>query len=69
MQIKDKEKVKLLRVRLELTQSELAERAGVSQRTIHMFEKDVQNLRKAKYETLLRLAEALEVEVDDIFLG
>ncbi|AYC29675.1 helix-turn-helix transcriptional regulator [Paenisporosarcina cavernae] len=69
MELKQKEKVNVLRARLNITQVELAKKAGISARSIHLFEKDVAYLRKAKYETLQKLASALESEVDDIFLG
>lgn len=69
MATRTRETLKVLRARTELTQDELAKRASLSTRTIILFEKDVNNLRKAKYETLQRLAGALGVEVDDIFLG
>lgn len=69
MTVKSRETVKVLRARVEITQEELASKSGLSARTIVQFEKDVNNLRKAKYETLLKLAEGLNVEVDDIFLG
>ena len=66
---KTKEKLRVLRVKADLTQEELAEKAGINTRSIGFYEADVKNLRKAKYETLVKLAEALDVSVDDIFLG
>lgn len=69
MQLKEKEPVNVLRARLNLTQGELAAKANLSPRTIYLYEKDVKNLRAAKYETLQKLADGLEVTVNDIFLG
>lgn len=64
-----KEKLKVLRVKADLTQEELAQKAGLTTRSIGFYEADVNNLRKAKYPTLENLAKALGVSVDDIFLG
>lgn len=50
------------------TQDELAKEIGITSRTIMNYEDDVNNLRKASYETVERLANALQVSVDDIFL-
>ena len=64
-----KEKLKVLRVKADLSQEELAQKAGLTSRSIGMYEADVNNLRKAKYETIAVLADALGVTVNDIFLG
>ena len=69
MAVKTRETIKLLRARAEMSQEELASKVGLSARTIGKLEKDVNNLRKAKYETLQNMATVLGVEVDDIFLG
>lgn len=50
------------------TQEELAKDTGITSRTIMSYESDVNNLRKASYETIEKLAGALDVSVDDIFL-
>ncbi|PIC72396.1 helix-turn-helix transcriptional regulator [Sporosarcina sp. P17b] len=65
----EKEKLKVLRVKADLSQEELARKAGMTSRSIGLYEADVNNLRKARYETVATLAEALGVTVNDIFLG
>lgn len=52
-----------------LTQEELAAMSGVSARTIHTYETDIESLGNAKYKTIQNIANALEVRLDDIFLG
>lgn len=69
MQTATKEKLKIHRVRASLTQEQLAAKTGVTARTIGKYESCVNNLRKAEYETIEKLAHALGVNVDDIFLG
>lgn len=51
-----------------MTQSDLSVATGISARTIGSYEDDVNKLRKASYETIETLANALGVSVDDIFL-
>lgn len=51
-----------------MTQEELNKATGISTRTIGSYEDDVNKLRKASYETIEKLATALGVTVDDIFL-
>lgn len=51
-----------------MTQIDLSEATGISARTIGSYEDDVNKLRKASYETIETLAQALGVTVDDIFL-
>lgn len=64
-----KEKLRVLRARAEMTQQQLAEKAGISSKSIGLYESDVNNLRKADYITIEKLAKALNVTVNDIFLG
>lgn len=52
-----------------LTQAELAKLAGVTERTIVNYEKDVKALQKADYIVVYRIAQALNVSTGDIFLG
>lgn len=64
-----REKLRVLRARAEMTQQQLAEKAGISSKSIGLYESDVNKLRKADYETIEKLAKALNVTVNDIFLG
>ena len=52
-----------------MTQKELAMRSGVTERTIANYEKDATKLQDARYMTVNRIAEALEITTDQIFLG
>ncbi len=52
-----------------LTQEELAEKSGVTSRTIHTYENDTESLGNAKYKNIQNIADALGVKLDDIFLG
>ncbi|MHA6258320.1 helix-turn-helix transcriptional regulator [Sporosarcina sp. CAU 1771] len=67
--ILSKEPLKILRVRANLTQKQLGEKVGMTGEIISHYEKDVNNLRKAQYGNIEKLAFALGVSVDDIFLG
>ncbi len=69
MVVAEKERLKILRVKADLTQEELAAKAGVTSRTINAYEVDVNNMRKARYETIEKIATALNTQVDNIFLG
>ncbi len=69
MAVAEKERLKVLRVKADLTQEELADKAGVTSRTINAYEVDVNSMRRARYETLEKIAVALGVQVDNIFLG
>lgn len=51
-----------------LSQEELAKKTGLTPKTIGNYEKDVNNLRKASYDKVKKIAVALNVSVDDIFL-
>ncbi|MEY8443321.1 helix-turn-helix transcriptional regulator [Lactococcus ileimucosae] len=51
-----------------LSQEELAAKTGLTAKTINTYEKDVNNLRKARYENIEKIAKTLKVTVDDIFL-
>ncbi|MBR7928417.1 helix-turn-helix transcriptional regulator [Aerococcaceae bacterium zg-ZUI334] len=52
-----------------LTQAELAEKVGITERTIANYEKDVTALQKADYIVVYRIAKVLDVNTGDIFLG
>lgn len=60
--------LKTLRRFRGMTQEELAKATGITSRTIMSYENDVEKLRKASYDTIDKLANALNVSVDDIFL-
>ena len=61
--------IKELRARNNFTQEELAKRSGLNARTVNSYESNVENLRKASYKNIEKIAEVLKVQVDDIFLG
>lgn len=65
----EKEKLRVLRAKADMSQRDLASKSGLTSRSIGLYEADVNNLRKAKYETIAGIAEALGVSVNDIFLG
>lgn len=60
--------LKTLRRFRGMTQEELAKATGITSRTIMSYENDVEKLRKASYDKIDKLANALSVSVDDIFL-
>lgn len=60
--------LKTLRRFRGMTQEELAKETGITSRTIMSYENDVKKLRRASYENIKKLASALDVSVDDIFL-
>ena len=51
-----------------MSQKTLSEKSGVTERSIANYEKDIDNLRSAKYSTIINICDALEISVDDIFL-
>ena len=59
------EQIKEVRKKAGLTQKELGERLGVSYQSIAQWEN---NLRKPKYDTLKRIAEALDVSPMDLLV-
>jgi len=65
-----KEKYTLTQLRniKNLTQEGLSQKSGVTSRTIQLYERDIENMRSARYTTLEKLANALDVRVSDIFL-
>ena len=66
--MKKKATLTQLRELRNMTQEELAFKAGITSRTLISYENDVMKLRKASYERLKRIADALDCSVDDIFL-
>ncbi|MBF1724473.1 MAG: helix-turn-helix transcriptional regulator [Streptococcus sp.] len=60
--------LKTLRRFRGMTQEDLAKATGITSRTIMSYENDVKKLRKASYDKIDKLANALSISVDDIFL-
>ena len=58
--------LKELRTFANLSQSELAQQAGVSVRTIQQYEQRRKDINKAQTETLLKIARALVCTVEDL---
>ena len=61
-----KSRLKFMREDKNLSQSELAEKSGVSLRTIQAYEQGYKDINKAQVVTVLQLAEALECDVYEI---
>lgn len=51
------------------SQKQLSEMTGITERTIINYEKDVIKLQNAKYVTIAKIANALDIKTDNIFLG
>lgn len=64
-----KKTLRQLRRERDMTQEELAKIVGVTDRTISSYETVDGSLQSAKYETISKIAKALGVTVDDIFLS
>lgn len=59
-----------LRAMANISQEELGKAVELSGRTIAAYEKDAKYFaRNVSYETLKKIAEVLDVSVDNIFLG
>ena len=58
--------LKLLRVKAELTQRELAELAEVPLRTVQQYEQRQKNINRAQAETLARIAKQLYCNIEDL---
>ncbi|MGO3375701.1 helix-turn-helix domain-containing protein [Brochothrix thermosphacta] len=58
-----------IRMQKRLTQKDLAIASGLSERTINTYESDIDNLRNARYKNVEKVATALGVSVDEIFLS
>ena len=52
-----------------MSRQQLADKVGVHYNTIMFYENDVNKLRQAEYETIEKIADALGVEIDNIFLN
>lgn len=60
-------KIKLARVKLGLTQKELAKKVGISHVTLSKIEKG--NYENLTLRTMLKLAEALDTTVQELFFS
>lgn len=60
------EKLKALREARGLSQSQLADMAGISPRVLQNYEQGVRDLNGAKLPTILKLCNALECRMTDI---
>ena len=60
--------LKQWRVIKGVSAEELQKKTMIPVSTIYYYENDVKKLRKAKYETVLKISEALGISVDDILL-
>jgi len=58
--------LKRIRTVYGVTQAELAERSGVSLRSIQMYEQRNKNINKASVETIYRLAKVLGCTMEDL---
>lgn len=67
--MKEKKTLRSLRRELDLSQKELAEKAGTTDKSISLYENDINALRAASFETIEAIAHVLGVTVSDIFLG
>ena len=52
-----------------MSQEELGEAVGLTARTIGTYEKDINSLKNVSYAKLQEIAKALDVSIDNIFLG
>ena len=59
-------KIKHLRTDAELTQEQLSIKSGVKLSTIQKLESGSNSILGARFETILRLAEALNVPVEEL---
>ncbi|MCG1303764.1 helix-turn-helix domain-containing protein [Staphylococcus epidermidis] len=73
MTVDEKEKLKLTirqwRSLKGMSKAKLSRDSGVTERTIYRLEETQKNVQNANFKTLYKLAEVLEIRVDDIFLG
>jgi len=64
-----KKTLRQIRRERDITQEELSKKTGLSDRIISLYENDIEVLRGASYYNLEKIANALDVEITDIYLG
>ncbi|WP_409229461.1 helix-turn-helix domain-containing protein [Gudongella sp. SC589] len=64
-----KKTLRQIRREKDFTQKQLSQLTGLTERIISIYENDINALRAASFYNLEKLAIALGVTVDDIFLG
>ncbi len=64
-----KKTLRQIRREKDVTQEELSQITGLSNKIISMYENDIETLRGASYYNIEKIATALGVNVNDIFLG
>jgi len=64
-----KKTLRQIRREKDVTQEWLSQQTGLSSRIISLYENDINMLRGASFYNLEKIANALNVKVDDIFLG
>lgn len=64
--VKRMNNLKQIRTKKGITRKELAEKSGISARTIESYEQRKRNINKAKIETIIKLSKALECNIEDI---
>ena len=73
MTVNEKEKLKLTigqwRSLKGMSKAKLSRKSAVTERTIYRFEETQENVQNSNFKTLNKLALALDIKVDDIFLG
>ena len=58
--------LKEIREKQGLSQSQLAEKAGINERTLQFYEQNLRNIDGAKLDTLINLALALNCDIKDL---
>lgn len=59
--------LKKFREERNLSQSQLAKKAGVSLRMLQYYEQESKDIRKAQVSTVLQITRALDISVEDLF--
>jgi len=64
---KRKSNLQIMRVKKEISQSQLAKRAEVSLRMVQLYEQRQNNINKAQAIVVWRLSKALDCQIEDLF--